>query len=212
VKYRIPVDHTLVSTKKKSSNNDKSKNKNKQRNNARRSNITSWTIKIVIITLILSCFFSYLSELTATYAHVAISFVLLILLIFINIIFDAVAIATTSCELPPLLAMASRKIKGSRLAVKLVKNAERVSSICGDVIGDICGIISGACTAAILVKTMGSSTGPSSLSFWISIVCSGVVAALTVGGKAIIKVFAVKKSKEVVMFVSTILSVFSRDK
>ncbi|MDR0751230.1 MAG: CNNM domain-containing protein [Christensenellaceae bacterium] len=212
MKYRIPAAHTLKEKDDKSSSGDKNKQKSKPRNNSKRSNITIWTIKIIVITLFLSCFFSYISELTATYAHVAISFILLITLICINILFDAVAIATTSCDLPPLLAMASRKIKGGRIAVKLVKNAERVSSICGDVIGDICGIISGACTAAILLKTIGEGTGAGSLPFWISIICSGIVAALTVGGKAIVKVFAVKKSKEVVLFVSKVLSVFSKNK
>lgn len=178
----------------------------------RLSGVAVWTIKIIVITFILSGFFSYISELTTATAPLTVSFLLLILLVVVNILFDAVGIAATACELPPLLSMAARKVKGAKMAVRLVKNAEKVSNICGDVIGDICGIVSGACTVAIVARIILLGEVVGSATYWITIIASSVVAALTVGGKAIFKEIAVKNSKEVVMFAARFLSVFKRDK
>ncbi len=175
----------------------------------RNKKLTIWTIKIIIITFVLSTGFSYLSEITTSYAPLAIAFLLLLLLIITNIIFDAVAVAVTSCDLAPLLSIAARHIKGGQKAVMLVKNAEKVNNICADVIGDICGIISGACTVAIIAKlgTMGELEG---MLMYITIAFSSIIAALTVGGKAVAKELAIKNSKEVIMFVGRVLSIFEK--
>ncbi|MDR3185564.1 MAG: CNNM domain-containing protein [Christensenellaceae bacterium] len=208
----LPINHAeleqsdIVSTNEFVSKPEKIDQHTKQKKHL--SKITVWTIKITIVTFILSCFFSYISEITTSNTHLAISFLLLIFLICVNIIFDAISVATTACELAPLLSMASRKIKGSKTAVKLVKNSERVSNICGDVIGDICGIISGACTAAIVLKVIEIGDFKSG-EFLISIIGSAIVAALTVGGKAIFKEVAVKNSKEIVMFVAKLINLVS---
>lgn len=173
------------------------------------SGATLWTIKITIVTLVLGLFFSFISELTSSYAHVSITILLLVLLIGISIVCDAIGIAATSCDLAPLLAMASRKVPGSKKAISLVKNAEKVSNICCDVIGDICGIISGACTVAIVAKLVIDN---STLNYWISIALSSIVGAITVGGKSFFKTIAMKNSKEILLFVARILSAFSRKK
>jgi hypothetical protein len=170
--------------------------------------VTVWTISITITTFFLSALFTVITEITTSTAHVAAAFMLLILLIAINIVLDAIGVAATSCELAPLLSMASRKVKGSRMAIKLVKNAEKVSNICCDVIGDICGIVSGSCTLSIVISL--TVNAPGSLSFWVSVLLSSVVAALTVGGKAIFKSLAIKHSKEIILMVSRMLSVFER--
>ncbi|MCL2631221.1 MAG: hypothetical protein FWD49_06875 [Firmicutes bacterium] len=184
---------------------DKHKHAKKKSNSA-----VIWAVKIIIITFVLAGIFSYLSEITTSSAHLAISFLLLVLLIVIAVIFDAVAVAVTACDLAPLLSMAARKVRGSKIAVKLVKNAEKVANISGDVIGDICGIISGACTIAIAFRIL-STADAGSYSFWITIGFSSIVAAITVGCKAIFKEVAMKNSKEIIMFVSRLLSVFSKE-
>ncbi len=171
--------------------------------------LTIWTIKIITITFLLSACFSYLSEITTSYAPLAIAFLLLILLVVVNIIFDAVAVAATSCDLAPLLSLSSRGVKGSKKAVMLVKNAEKVNNICADVIGDICGIISGACTVAIVSSLMISGNTEDKL-MYLTIAFSSVIAALTVGGKAVAKEIAVKNSKDLIMFVGRVLSIFER--
>ena len=185
---------------------DKSKEKSQNQSNGM-SKATIWTIKITIVTLVLAFFFSFISEITSTYAHVSITIILLILLIAISIVCDTIGVAATSCDLAPLLAMASRKVKGSKKAIALVKNAEKVSNICCDVIGDICGIISGACTVAIVIKL---SQDNETLNYWLSILTSSIVSAVIVGGKSFFKTVAMNNSREILLFVSRALGIFSR--
>lgn len=105
--------------------------------------------------------------------------------------------------------MASRKVYGAKTALWLVKNSGTVSSICNDVIGDIFGIISGACSAAVVVK-ITLSLGEE-WQRWLTIIISAVVSALTIGGKAFMKNIAINNSRDFVMFVARIVSVFSKD-
>lgn len=172
------------------------------------SKSTIWTIKITLITLVLSIVVSFITEITSSKSNIVISILVLLLLIAVSIVFDTIGVAATSCDIPPLLAMASKKVRGSAQAVKLVNNAEKVSNICSDVIGDICGIISGSCSAAIVI--MFASNNPNQYIF--SIVISSIVASVTVGGKAFFKSVAIKKSKEIMLLAGKILSIFSRKK
>lgn len=176
----------------------------RSKSNGKLNKLTVWIINITLITFVLSAFFSFLSEITTSTAHISVAFMLLLLLVVLSVIFDAVGVAATSCELAPLLSMAARKTKGSRTAIRLVKNSGKVSSICCDVLGDICGIVSGSCTLAIVIKITVSSSDK--LSFWISILFSSVVCALTVGGKAVFKNIAIRHSKDIIMMVGRALS------
>lgn len=172
------------------------------------SKSTLWTIKITIITLCISIIVSFITEITSSKSNVVISILLLCVLIIIAIIFDAIGVAATSCELAPLLSMAARKVNGAQIAVKLVKNAEKVANICNDVIGDIAGIISGTCAAAIVIKF--AADNPKMYLF--NILLSSLVSAVTVGGKAFFKSIAIKNSKEMIMFASRVIGVFYHPK
>ncbi len=173
---------------------------------------TIWTIKITIITLVLAFAVSFVTEIASTKSNIIVSVLLLIFLIAIAILFDAVGVAATSCDLPPLLSMASRKVKGAGMAVKLVKNAGKVSNICNDVIGDMAGIISGTCGAAIIIKILTYNDSLSEYSLLLGIVMSSIISAITVGGKAFFKGIAIKNSKEMILFAGRVLSVFSAKK
>ncbi len=162
------------------------------------SQTTIWTIKITVVTFVLGAFFSFISELTSSIAHVGIAFILLVLLISVSIVCDAIGVAVTSCDVSAFTKAERENDKGDATAVKLVKNAEKVSNICCDVIGDICGIVSGACTVAIVMKLVSDAT----INYWVTICFSSVVGAFTVGGKAIFKNLALKNSKEIIMFVA----------
>ncbi len=45
--------------------------------------------------------------------------------------------------------MAAKKVPGAAECIMLLRHADRVASICNDVIGDICGVVSGAAAATI---------------------------------------------------------------
>ncbi len=165
-----------------------------------------WSIKITVISLFLSAFISFLSDLTASSEHIIVTVLLLLFLILCSILFDGIGVAATSCDMAPFVSMATRRVYGAKTALWLVKNNEKVSNVCNDVIGDIFGIISGACSAAIVVKIITMSGD--GWQRWLTIIISSVVAALTIGGKAFLKNIAITNSKEFVFFVARIIGIF----
>ncbi len=181
---------------------DTKKKKNKKKYN-------TWWLKVTVISFVLAAFFSFLSDLTASAEQIVIVILLLAFLILASILFDAIGVAVTSCDVTPIISMASRKVHGAKTAMWLVKNSSTVSSICNDVIGDIFGIISGACSAAVVVKI--SLLLGESWQRWLTIIISAIVSALTIGGKAFMKNIAINNSKDFVMFVARILAVFNKD-
>lgn len=177
------------------------KKKKPQKTKRRLSNI-KWVILITIWTFFLGTAMSFISETLLRNTSLMIAFIVLIFIIFIGIVFDLIGIAVASSREKPFHSMASNKLLGANYAVKLVRNAGPVSNFCNDVIGDICGIISGA-AAAIIILQVGSLYQINFPS--LSILLSGFVASLTVGGKAIGKEIALRKSREIVLFVGVIL-------
>ena len=179
----------------------------KERRSRKSKKPNLWPLKITIITFLLSLFFSFISEITTKRSNVVIAGLLLVLLILISIIFDGIGVSVTSCDLAPLNAMAAKKVPHAKVAIKLVKNAEKVNNICADVIGDFCGIVSGACGSALVVKII-EMTRSDSHQFIIAILVSAFIAAMTVGGKAFEKAIAIKNSQEFVMFTARIIGIF----
>jgi CBS domain containing-hemolysin-like protein len=106
--------------------------------------------------------------------------------------------------------MASNKIKGAKRAVTFCKNATKLGSVFADVIGDICGIVSGASGAALVVFI--AKDGGSTAELIASIGVSAVIGALTVGGKAIFKHFAIKYNKQIVFGFARFTTFFKREK
>lgn len=159
-----------------------------------------WILLITSLTFVISMIFSYLSETILKKSNIVIELLVLLTVILIGIIFDMIGVAVTTCAEYPFHAMASRKIKGAKTAIKLIKNKDKVSSFCNDVIGDICGIVSG--TAGVIIATSIAKD---------SIICSLLVTAtissLTIGGKALGKKVAVNKSENITRIVSKILSI-----
>ncbi|SHJ72006.1 hypothetical protein SAMN02745883_00254 [Caminicella sporogenes DSM 14501] len=163
-----------------------------------------WIINVTIITFILAIGMSIISEALLRNASIGIAFLVLIIIIFIGIVFDLIGIAVATADQRPFNAMASKRIKGAKEAIRLIQNAGPVSNFCNDVIGDIAGIISGAAGAIILIQISKIYKNIDTAIF--SIILSAVVAALTVGGKAFGKEIALRKSKEIVFFVAKLLN------
>lgn len=186
----------------KSQKDDKKKKSSKKKRNV-------WWIKATVISLVLSAFFSYLSEIVSNAEQIVVVIVLLAFLILSGILFDAIGVAVTSCDTTPIISMASRKVYGAKTALWLTKNSDTVSSVCNDIVGDIFSIISGACSAALVVKITMSLQ--QTWQIVLSITVSAIVSAMTIGGKAFMKKIAISNSKDFVMFVARVLAIFNKD-
>ena len=103
--------------------------------------------------------------------------------------------------------MAARKVPGAQESIRLLRKAERVSSICNDVVGDICGVVSGSASATIAAQVL--SNFEFSVESVIPLIMSALVAGLTVGGKAIGKTFAMNSCTAIVHGVGKVVWAFN---
>ena len=168
-----------------------------------RNKTIRWVVTIFLVTILVSGIISLLSELLMAGSSVFGAFVILLTIIFIGIVFDIIGMAVASADEKPFHSMAARKVPGAQEAIALLRNAERVSSICNDVVGDICGVVSGSASAAIAVQILNNFDFS-----WpqiASLAMSALAAGLTVGGKALGKGFAVKSSTLIVHTVGKLI-------
>lgn len=168
-----------------------------------------WVLKISIIAFTLSIMFSLLSETIMPNVNILVGIIILIAFIALGILFDMIGVSVTAADETPFHSMASRKVRGAKIAVKFKKNADKVSSFCNDVIGDICGIVSGS-TGAILALTISNSMNIDPLI--VSLFVTAIIAALTIGGKAMGKSIAVNKSNIILYEFSKTVSLFYNPK
>lgn len=162
-----------------------------------------WVITIFVITLFVSGAISFLSEELLARSGMVAAFIILFFIVLVGIIFDVVGVAVTSADERPFHSMAARKVPGAQEAIRLLRNAERVGSICNDVIGDICGVVSGSASAAIAAKAVAHFTF--SWSGVVPLMLSALVAAATVGGKAIGKSYAINSCTQIVHFAGRVI-------
>lgn len=155
-----------------------------------------WVITVFFITIFVSGAISLLSDEIMENSGIVVAFIILLLIVVLGIIFDIIGVAVTSADEKPFHSMAARKVPGSHEAIALLRNAERVSSICNDVVGDICGVVSGSASATIAAQVIARTEfGWPQL---ITLAMSALVAGLTVGGKAIGKTVAIDSCVKIV--------------
>ena len=165
-----------------------------------------WIILIFALTMVISGTMSFISSELLGRANLAVSFLILISIVLIGIIFDVIGVAVTSAEEKPFHSMASRKVPEAEDALRLIRNAGKVSSFCNDVIGDICGVISGSAAAVIAARVLILSKSKSEI--FITLLLSAVVSGVTVGGKACGKSLAMNSSTAVVRTAAKVLCFF----
>lgn len=176
--------------------------KRKERNKSIR-----WVLLVFVITLVISGCISLVSEELMSSSGIFVCFVILFAIVLIGIVFDVIGVAVTSADERPFHSMAARKVPGATEAIRLLRRAEKVSSICNDVIGDICGVVSGSASATIAALILASFEF--SWPKLITLLMSSAVSAMTVGGKAVCKRFAIESSTAIVHTVGRVIHVIT---
>lgn len=171
-----------------------------------RNKTIKWVVTIFFVTILVSGTISFASNELMAISTVGVAFAILLLIILIGILFDIIGVAVTSADEKPFHSMAARKVPGAQEAISLLRNAERVSSICNDVVGDICGVVSGSASASIAAQLITHFSGDKHQITML--LMSALVAGLTVGGKAIGKTFAIGSCTKIVSFVGKVIWTF----
>ena len=168
-----------------------------------RNKTFKWVITIFFVTILISGTISFVSDEIMSSSTMGVAFLILFAIVLIGIIFDVVGVAVTSAEEKPFHSMAARKVPGAQEAIRLLRNAERVRSICNDVIGDICGVVSGSASATIAAQIIQnfSFSAPQV----VALLMSALVAGLTVGGKAVGKTVAIGSCTKIVYGVGKLI-------
>lgn len=165
------------------------------------SNYFWHSIRIAMLTFSVSLCISLAFQSSFT---MWISFLTLIVIIAVGIIFDIIGTAVAAAQEAPFHAMAAEKLNGAKEAIFLVRRADQVANVCNDVVGDICGTVSGALVTGIILKiAIGQTEGMQDLysAFGIAAVAAG-----TVGGKALGKSLALNNANDIIFKVGKLLS------
>ena len=179
-------------------------NKLQEKKNKKEKINKKWAIQAFALTFVLSSLVSFVSDRGVQNLNIVASIIILIAVILVGIIFDIIGVAVTVAEEEDFHAKATKKAKGAKTSLKLIKNATKVANICADVIGDICGVVSGAISAMIAIKIATTYNVSNNVQFLVS----ALVASLTVSGKAIGKDIAKNNSTKIVELVGKMLNRF----
>ncbi|OEF98450.1 hypothetical protein [Desulfuribacillus alkaliarsenatis] len=170
-----------------------------------------WTIRITFLTFVLAAIFSIISNMFVLQLHWLFGVFVVLIIIFIGVVSDTIGIAATSACEKPFHAMAANKVEGAKVSIRIVRNADQFSNFCNDVIGDIAGIISGAASAAVIIQVLLTMDSSSTMfENVLKVTATSIVAALTVGGKAIGKAIAIKYSQQIISVVGKILNIIEK--
>ena len=185
--------------------------KHKKDKQSKKNSLSSklWYFEIFAVSLSLCFIFAIMSQLILMRSNLVLALFVILVLIIISVIFDIIGVAVAASHIKPFLELKSKGYKrGVDQAIKLVKNADRVSSVCTDVIGDICSILSGAGGVAVSIFIIAEFESFNSAI--LSTLISSLIAALTVLGKALGKTYALNSSTKVLLVVGQFMSIFSR--
>ena len=162
-----------------------------------------WVLRVFFMAVVLSALLSFFSSTALDGAGYVVAVLVLVAFIALGIVFDMIGVAVTAADPKPFHSMAAHKEKGGREAIRLLQNANQVSSVCNDVVGDICGIVSGSTAAVIVVQLQRDF---STTSILISIGVTALISGITIGGKALGKSVAINDCTKVVYRVARIMN------
>lgn len=169
----------------------------------------NWIIKAFLMTFFIALIFSSITNVVINKCNYIALIIFSVLFILIGIFFDMIGTAVLTANESTFHAKSSKKIKGSKQSVLLIKNSSRIASICNDVIGDICGIVSGS-VGAMLSIYISNITKINVI--YTTLIISSIISSLTVGGKAIGKKYSIKNSDRIIEKVGIFLSLFTNKK
>ena len=167
-----------------------------------------WCLTLMLVAAVISVTLSFISEYAMRDVNLFVGTIIILIFIFFGILFDMIGVAVTAADEAPFHAMSAKKIKGAKTAVKLKKSSDRTSSFCCDVIGDICGIISGAAGVAVAARMNTMFNIPILVC---SLIVTGFIAAITIGGKAFEKSIAINNGNKILYSFSKILNIFCKE-
>ena len=181
----------------------------KRKQKVKKQSSSHWPLKIFIMAIALSLSFSLMSEFVMGSTGIVIAIIIIVLFVALTIITDMIGVAVTACTKEPFIAMCSKKVRGAKEGLMLVRNADKVASLCADVVGDVCGILSGAAGASIVAKITIDFQN-ANLAILVASLITAFIAGVTIFGKALGKRKAMDSCNSIILKVVKVLSLFTK--
>lgn len=165
-----------------------------------------WATIVFVMTYLIACVLSVGTTAVLQGVEWAVGVLVVFIVVLIGIVFDMIGIASAAAPETPFHAMAAKRVRGAKHAIAITRNADRFSSFCNDVVGDISGIISGSASALVVIEFVRNMNAENTLLHTIiAVMFTGFVSAITVGGKALGKSFAIHYSVPIILKVGELL-------
>lgn len=148
------------------------------------------------------------SQKVASQLTLWLAIIFLLLLVAAGILFDVLGVATAAAHERPFHALASDRVAGAAQAIRLLRQADVVTTVTNDMIGDILGTLAGAMGAGLVFQLVrrGVVTNEELL----ATVVVAMTAGLSVGGKSFFKGFALGHAQEIVLVAGRVLAFSER--
>jgi len=166
-----------------------------------------WAIRLLIWSFAITVILTLFSTHAMSGAGLITAIFILLVFIVLGVLFDMLGIAAATASEKPFHAMAANRVAGAAESLRFIKNADRVSSFCNDMVGDICGIISGISAMAIVTVLSRDFSAGVTIT---TLVVSGLLAGLTVGAKALFKPLAMRHNTAIVLLMGQLIHIFKR--
>lgn len=164
-----------------------------------------WTVTVLVLSFVLSVIFGIVTSVMMEKLELVWAFLILFIIVAVNILFDLIGTAVMNAEESPFHSLSSRRVSGASESIGIIRRAPQITSLCCDIIGDIAGIISGSATAVIAAELVVTFHWNGILP---SLMLTGVVSSMTIGGKAFFKGIAMKNANSIVFSIGKFLNIF----
>ncbi|MCR4401729.1 MAG: hypothetical protein NUW12_02945 [Firmicutes bacterium] len=162
-------------------------------------------VSVGFTTFFLAILVNFVSKILLGQVGLVLGLFVLLGIVLIGVVFDVIGTASTAAKKQPFHAMAAKKVRGAHQAIRIVRSADRVANFCNDVVGDMAGTVSGAVGVSIAMR-LAALARPGISETLISTVVIGVIAGLTVGGKAWSKNIAVSDAEMIVLAAGKVMA------
>lgn len=157
-----------------------------------------YIITVLIGTFIIAVILGSGTEAFLRFFPPSLTWLLLIIVISIGVVFDIIGIAVTAADEAPHHARAAKKVFGARQSIFLIKRADKVANFANDIVGDITGTLSGAMGATIIISLVTSHPYLINWEIILNILILALIASLTVAGKAWGKSYAINEADRII--------------
>lgn len=169
-----------------------------------------YIITVLIGTFIIAFLLGSGTEALLKYFPTSLTWLFLIIIILVGIIFDIIGIAVTAADEAPHHARAAKKLFGAKQSVFLIKRADKVANFANDIVGDITGTLSGAMGASIVIGLLNDYPNLGEFKVLLNVLLLAMIASFTVTGKAWGKTLAINEANRILDITGRVIAGFEK--